>query len=92
MVGTYILEKYSGISFEDFLQERIFVPLSMNSTTSSPGIAGKQKSEAWSASGRRIPFWFTEKGAKVVAGAGTIISGSRDMVCCISFTRYLSFQ
>lgn len=81
MVGTYILEKYSDSSFEDFLQDHIFIPLGMNSTTTSPVKAGSKKSQAWSATGRRIPFWFTEKGVKVVGGAGAIISSSKDMVC-----------
>ena len=80
-VGTYILEKYSSHSFEEFLQERILVPLGMDSTTTSPDKAGSNKSQAWSATGRRIPHWFTEKGAKLASGAGAVISSAKDMVC-----------
>ena len=80
MTATYILEKYSGLPYSKFMQTRIFEPLGMDSTVTSPN-AAHRISQTWAKSGRRIPFWFaSEKDADYISGAGIIMSNTRDMV------------
>lgn len=80
IIATYILQKYSSISFADFWKKRIFEPLGMNSTVTSPS-AAKKLSQTWAKTGRRIPFWIPDKDASLISGAGSIISSTKDMVC-----------
>lgn len=79
MVGTYILEKYSGLPYGDFMWNRIFHPLGMNSTVTSPSEA-LTLSQTWTKSGRRIPLWFTGEEMDYISGAGVVMSNARDMV------------
>lgn len=79
ITGTYILEKYSGLPFSEFMKVRIFEPLGMHATVASPDAAHKL-SQTWAKSGRRIPYWFTEEETKYLSGAGVLISSTRDMV------------
>lgn len=82
VTAAYILEKYSGMSFPDFAHQRIFSPLGMNATSMSDelAVASSRLSQSWSLKQRRIPFWFSGKNMKTIAGAGGIISSARDMV------------
>ena len=82
VTAAYILEKYSAMSFPDFAHQRIFSPLGMNATSMSDelAVASSRLSQSWSLKQRRIPFWFSGKNMKTIAGAGGIISSARDMV------------
>ena len=85
VLGAHLVELYSGMSVQDFVRERIFVPLNMTSATYSwrEAEAKGLMSQSWSSSGRRIPYWFSEDtAANLIAGAGGIIASSVDMVCC----------
>ena len=79
ITGTYILERYSGLPFSEFMRSRIFEPLGMLSTVASPD-AAHRLSQTWAKSGRRIPFWFTDDETKYISGAGVLISSAKDMV------------
>ena len=79
-----IVESYSGKSLPDFVGERILMPLNMTSSTYSGSKAASTglMSQAWSLSGRRIPFIFEDdRLGSTVAGAGGLISNVIDMVC-----------
>ena len=76
---------YSGIPYRQFVQERIFDPLGMMSTTYSTekARASGNFSQQWSfeSGGRLIPYWIhNENMEDFIAGAGGIISSSVDMV------------
>lgn len=89
VTASYILEKYSGLSFGEFARKRIFEPLQMNSTVTSEALA-PNLSQTWSEKGRRIPLWFSESDMRLLAGAGSILSSTRDMVhFYISYFAYL---
>lgn len=82
MLASYLVSKYSGVSYIDFVQTRIFNKLQMTSTTfheSKASHSGKL-TQTWTKSGRRIPFWFPDDLAEVKAGPGGIISSVDDMV------------
>ena len=76
------MSTYSGMPYVDYIQERIFGPLNMTSTTFSPNKAleSGKRSEAWDDTGRLIPFWFTDDMTDLNAGQGGIISNVEDMV------------
>ena len=86
ILGSHIISTYAGKPFHQFVEERIFGPLNMTSTTYS-GITASQ-SEKFSQAftfyanvARRIPFAFnTQVLSDLVAGPGGIISSTVDMV------------
>ena len=98
--GSYIIETFSGKTFEDFVKERIFEPLNMTATTYSPQEADATGllSQSWAYNGRRIPFIFDEPAAQLVAGTGGIISNAIDMVrlhfalCAVRFAHLDALQ
>ena len=72
---------YSGKSYWEFIQERIFDSLCMASTTYFPvkAQASGNFSQIWStaSAGRRIPYWIQDEGMEeFIAGAGGIISST----------------
>ena len=79
---SHVIVVYSGIPYSQFLEERIFHPLNMSSTTFSPDKAKQsgKLADVWHASGRLIPFWITEDTIDLHAGPGGIISSVKDMV------------
>ncbi|KAF8132810.1 beta-lactamase/transpeptidase-like protein [Boletus edulis] len=86
MVAAHVIETYAGQSYTSFVQERIFAPLGMTSTTFSPAEAeaSGQMTHGWTREGRRIPECFNEETAFAMAGPGGIISNAIDMAKWIS--------
>ncbi|KAJ7334791.1 beta-lactamase/transpeptidase-like protein [Mycena albidolilacea] len=80
--GAYVISKYSGSSYRDFVEERILLPLRMTSSTLYPNraIESGRFSQSWSPSRRRIPFFMPEHTADLIAGAGGVMSTVGDMV------------
>ncbi|RPD58613.1 beta-lactamase/transpeptidase-like protein [Lentinus tigrinus ALCF2SS1-6] len=82
LVLPEVINRYSGKTFQEFVAERIFVPLNMTSTTYNltAAEASGQLSQSFIFSGRRIPMIFDGPvTANLVAGAGGIISNAIDM-------------
>ncbi|EIN06837.1 beta-lactamase/transpeptidase-like protein [Punctularia strigosozonata HHB-11173 SS5] len=81
MTGTYIISKYSGMTYQDFVADRIFKPLGMKDTTYSPSRAEStgRFSHSWTRSGRRIPHFIDDQVAELCAGGGGVITTSADM-------------
>ncbi|TFY55723.1 hypothetical protein EVG20_g9215, partial [Dentipellis fragilis] len=80
MLGAHLVSKYTG-SYTQFVQDRIFDPLNMTSSTYSPDKAASsgKLTHAWANFGRRIPTWFTEKNAAISNGPGGAISSVEDL-------------
>ncbi|KAG1846985.1 beta-lactamase/transpeptidase-like protein [Suillus subalutaceus] len=77
----HIIETYSAQTYTSFVEDRIFTPLGMTSSTFSPAKAGKtgRFTQGWTNSGRLIPQCFTEEIVTLMAGAGGVISSAVDM-------------
>ncbi|KAF8147799.1 beta-lactamase/transpeptidase-like protein [Mycena galopus ATCC 62051] len=82
ITGAYVVSKYSGSSYRDFVEERILLPLGMTSSTLYPNRAFENGrfTQSWTPSRRRIPFFMPEHTADLIAGAGGVISSVEDMV------------
>ncbi|KAG2063760.1 beta-lactamase transpeptidase-like protein [Suillus decipiens] len=78
---AHIIETYSAQTYTSFVEDRIFTPLGMSSSTFSPAKAAKtgRFSQGWTSSGRLLPEYFTEEMATLMAGAGGVISNAVDM-------------
>src|ERR1700761_1798678 len=84
ITGSYVVSKYSGSSYRDFVEERILTPLGMHSSSLYPdrGFATGRFTQSWSpVSRRRIPFFMPEHTAELIAGAAGVMSTVEDMVC-----------
>ena len=81
MTAQYMVTKYTG-SFENFVRDRIFVPLNMTSTTYLPSEAqdSGKLTQNWGANSRLIPSWFQDDDLELISGAGGVISSTMDMV------------
>lgn len=81
MLGSYLVEKYSDMTYTQFVKERIFRPLNMKSTTYVPSEAANtgKTTQTWTGFGRRLPWWFTDDQVPLNAGAGGVISNALDM-------------
>ncbi|KAJ8593158.1 beta-lactamase/transpeptidase-like protein [Rhizopogon salebrosus TDB-379] len=81
MVAAHIIETYSGKTYTSFVEDRIFTPLGMSSSTFSPERAEKtgKFTQGWTKNGRLIPEWFPEDMAILMAGPGGVISSAVDM-------------
>ncbi|KAG1877404.1 beta-lactamase/transpeptidase-like protein [Suillus subluteus] len=79
--AAHIIEAYSAQTYTSFVEDRIFIPLGMTSSTFSPAKAGKtgRFTQGWTSSGRLIPECFTEEIVALMAGAGGVISSAVDM-------------
>ncbi|KAG1877405.1 beta-lactamase/transpeptidase-like protein [Suillus subluteus] len=79
--AAHIIEAYSAQTYTSFVEDRIFIPLGMTSSTFSPAKAGKtgRFTQGWTSSGRLIPECFTEEIVTLMAGAGGVISSAVDM-------------
>jgi len=85
MVAAQVIETYSGLPYTSFVEERIFAPLEMTSSTFSPtkAEATGKFTQGWTKEGRRAPC-FTEEMASVMAAPGGIITNAVDMAKWIS--------
>ncbi|KAJ7049644.1 hypothetical protein C8F01DRAFT_1349343 [Mycena amicta] len=75
--------QYSGMTYRDFVEQRIFKPLKMTSSTMHPDVANAtgRFSQTRSPLNRRcIPFFLSEHSADLMAGAGGVISNVEDLV------------
>ncbi|KAJ7064936.1 beta-lactamase/transpeptidase-like protein [Mycena amicta] len=82
MTGAHLVSKYSGMEYRDFVEERIFKPLGMTSSTMYPDRAAAtgRLTQSWSPlTRRRIPFFMPEHTAALIAGAGGVQSTVEDM-------------
>ncbi|CCL99820.1 uncharacterized protein FIBRA_01844 [Fibroporia radiculosa] len=84
--GSYVVKKYSNMSYMDFATSRLFAPMGMSSTTFWPEEAANsgKLTQTWTKFGRRIPFWFTDEVVDLMAGAGGVISSAQDMTKWLS--------
>ncbi|EGO02765.1 hypothetical protein SERLA73DRAFT_176127 [Serpula lacrymans var. lacrymans S7.3] len=80
LVGAHIVSTYAK-PYTQFVEERIFAPLGMTSTTFSPSqaAASGKFTQAWTKHGRLLPEWFNEDIAQLNAGPGAVISSTSDM-------------
>ena len=80
-VGAYIVSTLTGMRFTEFVNNRIFKPLGMNSSTYSIDEAHQtgRFSETWTSFGRLIPPWIQEEYVDLVAGTAGIISCVEDL-------------
>jgi len=87
MVAGHIIETYSGQNYTSFVEDRIFTPLGMSSSTFSPAKATESGkfTQGWTGSGRLLPEWFTEDMIMLMAGAGGVISSAVDMAGAFAF-------
>lgn len=83
---AYTIATYSGMSYPDFVKERIFKPLGMSTTTFSRAEAANTGllTHGWSSQGRRLPYWLSDEKIDVLGGPGGIISSSVDMVSMLT--------
>ena len=86
ILGAYLIERYANSTYAEFVSERIFSPLGMSSSTYTPSIAAAsgKLTQSWHRDGRRVPFWFDEKLASLMGGAGGVISSAADLVKWLS--------
>ena len=83
VLAAHLITTYSGTEFTSFVEERIFKPPGMNSTTYHIDKAARSghMSQSFTADYRRIPHQFsTGTTEAMLAGAGGILSSARDMV------------
>ncbi|KAJ6510503.1 beta-lactamase/transpeptidase-like protein [Mycena sanguinolenta] len=82
VTGAYVVSKYSGSSYRDFVEERILLPLRMSSSTLylNRAFESGKFTQSWTQSRRRIPFFMPEHTADLIAGAGGVMSNAEDMV------------
>ena len=80
-VGAYIVSTLTGIRFADFVNNRIFKPLGMSSSTYSidEALQTGKFTDTWTPFGRLIPPWIQEEFVDLVAGIGGVISSVEDL-------------
>lgn len=81
MVLSDVVARLAGKPFEEYVQERLFDPVGMKSTTYSTLKAthSGHMSHVWNSDGRRIPYAFPESAVSIVAPAGGIITNIVDL-------------
>ncbi|KAG2069269.1 beta-lactamase/transpeptidase-like protein [Suillus decipiens] len=81
MAAAHIIETYSAQTYTSFVEDRVFTPLGMSSSTFSPAKARKtgRFTQGWTSDGRLFPLCFTEQTVALMAGAGGVISSAVDM-------------
>ncbi|KAJ6602444.1 beta-lactamase/transpeptidase-like protein, partial [Mycena vulgaris] len=81
IAGAYVVSKYSGMAYRDFVETRILASLGMSSSTLHPERAFESGNltQSWTPSRRRIPFFMPEHKAELIAGAGGVMSTAEDM-------------
>ncbi|KAJ7282733.1 beta-lactamase/transpeptidase-like protein [Mycena rebaudengoi] len=81
LTGAHLIEKYSGVSYRDFVENRILKPVGMTASTLSPDRAFKSgnMTQSWTPNGRRTNFFYSERSADLIAAGGGVISSAEDM-------------
>ena len=83
ILTSHIVSLYSGKPYIEFVKERVFTPLNMSTTTFSEFEASQTGLLTHSFNavvGSRLPFWFPDSVKVLNAGAGGVISSTRDLV------------
>ena len=82
MAFAHIISQYSGLEFTEFVQERIFDRIGMGYSTYSPSRAEESGlfSHSWADTGRRIPFYQSDRMLRLFAGPQGVISNAIDLV------------
>lgn len=83
IVASQIISTYAGMPYTQFVQERIWEPLNMTSTTFNDTAASESGllSDNWTSNGYRIPFWFPSSNVPLAAAPAGVITNMIDMVC-----------
>src|SRR6266851_5012627 len=81
MVGAYVVSTLSGMRLADFVNERIFKPLNMTSSTYSidAAIQTGRFTGTWTSFGRSIPPWLQEEDVDLMAGPAGVISSVEEL-------------
>ena len=81
MVGAYIVSTLTGMRFVDFVNNRIFKPLGMSSSTYSidEALQTGRYTNTWTSFDRLIPPWIQEEYVDLVAGTAGAISSVEDL-------------
>jgi len=81
MVGANIVSTLSGKRYADFVEERIFKPLGMSSSTYSidAAIGIGRFTDTWTSFGRMIPPWLKEGYVDLMAGPAGVISSVEEL-------------
>ncbi|KAI0944294.1 hypothetical protein AcW1_002041 [Taiwanofungus camphoratus] len=80
-LGAYLVAKYANSSYPAFAESRLFARMNMSATTFWPSEAARsgRVTQTWTKFGRRLPYWFTDEVADLMAGPGGVISSAEDM-------------
>ena len=90
MVVDHVAATYAGQWYTSFVEECIFVPLGMSSSTFSLIKAGKF-TQGWTKEGRRVPEHSTKDTAFVMAGPGGftwLISNAVNLIWLVFTCRF----
>jgi CubicO group peptidase (beta-lactamase class C family) len=81
MVGSYVVSTLSGMRFTDFVNNRIFKPLDMSSSTYSidAAIQTGRFTSTWTSFGRLIPHWLQEEDVDLLAGPAGVITSVEEL-------------
>jgi len=82
MLASYLVSKYSAMPYNTFVEQRIFAPLNMTSSTYAPSKAQASGllTHSWTKEGRRVPEWFGDDSViDLNAGPGGLITNAIDM-------------
>ena len=80
-VGAYVVSTLSGMPYADFVNNRIFNPLKMSSSTYSinTAISTGKFTGTWTSFGRLIPPWLKEEYIDMTGGPADLISSAEDL-------------
>jgi len=95
IVASYVVSTLSGLRFADFVSNRIFKPLGMNSSTYSIDAAVNtgRFTSTWTSFGRLIPHWLQDEFIDLMAGPGGVISSVEELARHIFWsTWYLTYR
>jgi len=81
MIGAYAVSTLSGMRFADFVNNRIFKPLDMSSSTYSidAAIQTGRFTSTWTSFGRLIPNWLQEEYVDLMAGPAGVITSVEEL-------------
>jgi CubicO group peptidase (beta-lactamase class C family) len=79
-VAAYIVEKVSGMTFEDYVSTGLFRPLQMNSATYFPPANPEQQLAAGYTNGELLPYWYM-----MHRPVGAVNASANDMVHLVQF-------